>query len=188
MNDLQEREVAIDRLTSIMVRSVAARFPRRSFLGRVGIYTTAAAVGGTSSALLWKESALAAPLVCTSRTCGGNTYTSPCCWDGVAACTADSVQCQCLSGDAGCPSDTCECGCWIACDNSMCAFPDSVHWCDCCELAGTPPSSRCTSATNCSCHVTDCYPKEHCGSTCGTCGSRIIRCRHWTCQINPTCH
>jgi len=188
VTDTADRDT-LDRLTHAMSRRLATRYPRRSFLGRVGRYATAAAVGGTASAMLWQDSAIAklaaAPRTCTSRTCNGTNHTSPCCHDSKAACSSESVTCSCLTGSNLCPSGTCQCGCWTVCDNSRCTFPNSSMFCDCCET-GSPPASSCHSG--CSCTVSSCFTKEWSNPPgCGTVGTTVIRCRELFCQNHPTC-
>jgi hypothetical protein len=179
-NDVLDTEAGIDRLAATVSRALAARFPRRSFFGKVGRYATAAAVGGTASALLWQDSALAGIKSCGAVVCNGVTYTSPCCWDGKAGCTDDSVTCECLRGFNSCPTNCCECGCWIARDNSRCSYPHSIQYCDCCNY--NQLSSSCVSS--CSCHNKDCFPKTYAG---GCSPGFAVRCRVYSCLNNPTC-
>src|SRR6266516_481215 len=112
-NDLSVKEPLLDRFAVSTSRALARRLPRRTFLGKVGLYATAAVVGASASTLLSQDPALA------RSNCG---------------CTGgNSVSCQCLTGTNACPSGTCQCGCWTVCNSSICAFPNSVNWCDCCN-------------------------------------------------------
>ncbi len=155
----------LDRITDRMSRALAARVPRRTFLGKVGRYTAAAAVGGTASTLLWQDSALAA---CGTPPCG---YSS-------------SVSCQCLFGSpsGACPSNTCECGCWVECNHTRCASPHWTQWCDCCWTS-TP--NRCDCIGSCSCRPNNCFTKEW-GGGCGTINVTVIRCRTFSCVNGAT--
>src|SRR5215471_8152584 len=161
MSDNVSAETILDRASTSMTRATASYFPRRSFFGKVGRYTVAAAIGAAAPAILWPDAA----------------YATTGCWDnGGGTCNGqDSVTCGCLTGFNGCPSGTCQCGCWAACDSSRCPFPASVQFCDCCHPNGvTPPTS--------------CFKKEHPSPTgCGSVGRNIIRCRSFTCQNHPAC-
>jgi hypothetical protein len=152
----------IDRLASGASRAMAARLPRRSFLGKVGRFSMAAFAGGAASVLLGQESALAGACGC---------------------CCADSVSCHCLTGHNECPSSTCECGCWNACDNYRCSFPNSTHWCDCCNTS-SGHSARCVS--RCSNRPSNCNPIAHTNNARCNPGY-TIRCRKYTCIRPPSC-
>lgn len=151
----------IDQLATSISQRMATRFARRSFLGKVGVYATAA-VGGAASGLLLQEPALAASLV----NCGCNGDTS--------------VSCSCLTGVNVCPSGTCECGCWTACNSAFCALPNSVTFCDCCNTSFH--SSTCVGS--CSSKPSNCFAQEWTGS----CSPGFtIRCRQYSCHANPPC-
>src|SRR5216683_741281 len=151
--------VLLDRITDRMSRALAARVPRRAFLGKVGRYAAAAAVGGTASTLLWQDSALAA--------CG----TPPCGW-------GESVSCECLFGISRCPSNTCECGCWNECNPGRCPSPQFTKWCDCCWTTTPNP---CGCIMSCSCRPNNCFTKTWPDGNCGTINVTKVRCRHFTC-------
>lgn len=155
------KEDLVDRLAASMSRTMAMKFARRSFLGRVGVYATAA-VGGAASTLLLQEPALAlAPANCG---CNGDT----------------SVTCVCLTGTNACPSGTCECGCWTACNTDFCALPNSVSFCDCCNTS----SHSSTCVQDCSSKPSNCFGQEWTG----TCSPGFtIRCRQYSCHGNPSC-
>jgi len=171
MSDNVSAETALDRASTLMTRATASYFPRRSFFGKVGRYTVAAAIGIAAPSILWPDAA----------------YATTGCWDGGgASCNGqNSVTCGCLTGVNTCPSDTCQCGCWAACDSSKCPFPASVQFCDCCHQNGVTPHSSCASAA-CSHKPTNCFRKEHPGG-CGSVGQNVIRCRMYSCQNHPTC-
>jgi len=158
-------EPMLDHLAGGFSRAMATRFTRRSFFGKVGLYATAAVVGGTASTLLWQEPALAATCTDGSASCNGATT---------------SVTCQCLTGLNTCPSGTCECGCWTVCNPSICAFPNAVAWCDCCNTSRHSAGCACGKPKNC-------FPKEHFCSTCGCNPGFSIRCRKHECVRPPTC-
>jgi hypothetical protein len=158
-DDIIAGESVVDRWAREMSEGMATRFPRRSFLGKVGRYATAAVAGGTASVLLLQEPALAIGCGC------GATH---------------SVSCHCLTGSNTCPSNTCECGCWIACDTSRCPSPHSIQWCDCCNQRS--PTSRCVA--RCSGLPANCFPKEWSG---GCNPGHPIRCRKFSCLNHPTC-
>lgn len=161
-NALEER-APIDRLAGRLSASAATRYPRRSFFGKVGRYAIAAAVGGTASALLWQDSALAAPY----RNC-------PTCFDGRSSCNCKQNSVQCAGS---CPSGTCLCGCWLACDGTCGNF--ASQWCDCCDNT-RPSSSGCSAG-----FPTNCFQKEHTQPAgCGTLHVTVIRCRRLTCTRN----
>ena len=145
---------------SRMSRVLAARSPRRSFIGRVGRLTVAAGAGAVGT-ILWADPALAAR-----------------CWNGSNSCNGatESAICGCrTSGTGGCPSGTCECGCWNACTKFCNAVLTQL--CDCCQ-SGTP---------TCACspgRPKFCFPKEWSGG-CGTVGSTVIRCRTPKACVGP---
>src|SRR6266702_6180836 len=158
-NDLIAGESVVDRWAREMSRGMANRYPRRSFLGKVGRYAAAAVAGGSASVLLLQEPALAVGCGC------GATH---------------SVSCLCLTGSNTCPSGTCQCGCWSACDTSRCPSPHSIQWCDCCNKSSH--GSACVAS--CSNLPKNCFSKEWSGG-CST--GHSIRCRKFSCLNNPTC-
>ncbi len=145
----------VDEKTGQFTTWLAARSPRRSFLGTMGRLALVTVGGGAAGLTFWTESAYAVGCGC-----------------GVS----DSVTCSCLSGDNGCPGATCECGCWSTCDNSEPCYPNRTHWCDCCDTNGctTDCIGGCGGKPKC------CFTKEHHGG-CGQIGSDVIRCRMRSC-------
>src|SRR5215831_10902530 len=96
--DLLTREPLFDRLTAGTAKVLANRLPRRTFIGKVGLFAAAAVMGSAASTLLSPDPAWAQG----GCGCNGN----------------NSVSCQCLTGLNACPSGTCQCGCWAVCDPS----------------------------------------------------------------------
>jgi hypothetical protein len=154
-------EVKVESATERATRWIAARSPRRSFLGKVGRAMLVSAAGGVGSAVLWQESAQSVP------DCDINGH---------------SVRCVCLTGSNSCPSGTCECGSWGSCpgegDLTPCS-PQITFWHDCCDLSG------CTSACvdDCGRGTTHkCYYKKPYPGGCGTVNVSVIRCRYYACS------
>lgn len=134
-NELLAKDALPDRVAGRISRAMAARFPRRSFFGRVGVYAAAATVGGGALSLLSQEAALAGG-------CGCNGY--------------ESVSCGCLTGSNSCPSGTCGCGCWAVCGG---CGDYAKMWCDCCNESYH--SARCVSS--CSSDPSNCFTKDYAG-------------------------
>lgn len=144
---------ALDRPVRDMTASLAGRVPRRSFLGRAGRLSIAAAAGSAVALKLWEESAYG------HDSCCGASH---------------SVSCSCLTGSNVCPSGTCECGCWVECDGNC--GDRGTQWCDCCDTTG------CTKdcVAGCSDNPKCCFHKPYSGG-CGTRFETHVRCRIRTC-------
>lgn len=143
----------MDEQVAFLTRHIAAKSPRRSFLGKLGRLSLAAVAGSAAAVRLLEETAYG-----HSSCCGAS----------------HSVSCSCLTGVNGCPSGTCECGCWSACD-AKCG--DRVtRWCDCCDTSGCTKDcvAGCNNEPKC------CFHKPYSGG-CGTIGETHVRCRKWSC-------
>ena len=151
----------IDDYFGRLSQTLAARTPRRSFLGKLGTITIAAGVGtvvGGAGAALWAEP----------------SSIQAACHDGQTACASTSAYCGCSNThNASCPSGTCECGCWLSCPSSTYCGVKTTRFCDCCISNGGGCSSSCPCGPRC------CFTKEWSGG-CGT-SSWIIRCRVTSC-------
>lgn len=154
----------LENLNESISRSLASRFSRRSFMGRLGKGAVAATLGSAGVALVRPEAALAAS--CPS---GCN-----------CAC---SVSCEYLPGwgQNSCPTNgygTCACGSWCF---STTQCPSGIRrWDDCCGI------NYCTKNPGTGCYCVSSVNRPSCCNTktySGGCGdaSSIVACRMNTC-------
>jgi hypothetical protein len=90
-----------------VMRRLAIRVSRRSFLGTLGRGAVVATIGGVASSVILEGEAQA-------HSCG---------------CSGCSVHCQTLTGNNRCPNNTSVCGCWCIADSGCANYKE---WCDCC--------------------------------------------------------
>ena len=102
IEDVMVKRGVVNGAFETLSRSLAARYSRRSFLGRVGLSTVAASVGTSAVALLTPEAAFA----------------------------AESDWCANVMGTSFCDTTYgCYCGCWNVSSCSFCDCCDKGSWC-----------------------------------------------------------
>jgi hypothetical protein len=140
-------------------RSLAGRFSRRSFIGRLGLGVVAASLGESGLSLM--RPGLAGATIASCGTC--------------------SVSCNYLPGwlQNSCPTNSCRCGHWCFTD-STCPSGQTRRWTDCCDLGwcGAHGGCYCVTSKN---KVTCCNSRTYSPYDCNPSGAKVV-CRFNACN------